>query len=131
MNAEAESLAAEDRFFDALLEGDTEVLDQVLADDFILIDVMTGSEIPKPSLLAVIGAGQLRFDIIERAGHLVRIYQTTAVITGRTRIKGKFANASFATSSRYTHVYVEQPGGWRLVAAQGTPIAAGPELPTA
>lgn len=130
MNAEAESLAAEDRFFATLLEGDTEGLDRVLADDFILIDVMTGSEIPKPSLLAVVGAGQLKFDIIERADHLVRIYQTTAVITGRTRMKGQFAGTSFATSSRYTHVYVEQQGVWRLVAAQGTQIAPGLEIPT-
>jgi ketosteroid isomerase-like protein len=130
MNAEAESLAAEDRFFATLLEGDTEGLDRVLADDFILIDVMTGSEIPKPSLLAVVGAGQLKFDIIERADHLVRIYQTTAVITGRTRMKGQFAGTSFATSSRYTHVYVEQQGEWRLVAAQGTQIAPGLEIPT-
>ncbi|MBZ5537072.1 MAG: nuclear transport factor 2 family protein [Acidobacteriia bacterium] len=131
MNAEAESLAAEDRFFGALLEGDTEALGRVLGDDFILIDVMTGSEIARPLLLAVVGAGQLRFDIIERAGHLVRVYQTTAVITGRTRIKGRFADIPFATSSRYTHVYVEQHGEWRLVAAQGTQIAPGPELPTA
>ena len=130
MNAEAESLAAEDRFFATLLEGDTEGLDRVLADDFILIDVMTGSEIPKPSLLAVVGAGQLKFDIIERADHLVRIYQTTAVITGRTRMKGQFAGTPFATSSRYTHVYVEQQGEWRLVAAQGTQIAPGLEIPT-
>jgi uncharacterized protein DUF4440 len=131
MNAEAESLAAEDRFFGALLEGDMEGLDRVLADDFILIDVMTGSEITKSSLLAVIGAGQLQFDVIERAGHLVRVYQTTAVITGRTEMKGRFGDAPFAASSRYTHVYVEQQGVWHLVAAQGTQIAPGPEQPAA
>jgi hypothetical protein len=26
--------------------------------------------------------------------------------------------------SRYTHVYVQAGGGWRLASAQGTPIAA-------
>jgi len=52
----------------------------------------------------------------------VRVYQTTAVITGRTEMSGQFGETPFATKSRYTHVYVEQQGRWRLVAAQGTKI---------
>ena len=57
----------------------------------------------------------------------VRRYQATIVITGRTRMKGRLGDAPFSASSRYTHVYVEQQGEWRLVAAQGTPILPSPE----
>jgi len=35
---------------------------------------------------------------------------------------GQFGETPFAAKSRYTHVYAEQQGRWRLVAAQGTQI---------
>jgi ketosteroid isomerase-like protein len=115
-------LAAEGLFFAALVAASTADLDRVLADDFMLIDVMRGGEIDKASLLAVVGSGQLKFLAIEPAESRVRRYQATAVITGRTRMTGRFDETPFETSSRYTHVFVEQDGRWRMVAAQGTQI---------
>jgi len=115
-------LAAERRFFAALVAANLEDLDRVLADDFVLIDVMRGDEIAKPALVAVLGSGQLRFAAIEPIETRVRRYPGTAVITGRTRMHGSFDGAPFTASSRYTHVYIEQAGRWRLVAAQGTQI---------
>jgi ketosteroid isomerase-like protein len=120
---EANPLAADDRFFAALLAADRAALARILSDDFLLIDVMTGSEIPAPALLDTIGAGLLAFEAIEPAGRLVRQYQRTAIVTGRTEMRGRFAKTPFAARSRYTHVFVEQGGQWRLVAAQGTPIS--------
>lgn len=131
MKDELDPLAAERQFFVALVEASVEALDRVLADDFILIDVMSGSEITKSSLLAVIGSGQLKFEAIEPADSLVRLYQTTAVITARTQMSGRFGETPFTVSSRYTHVYVEQQGHWRLVTAQGTQISPQPEQPAA
>jgi len=115
-------LAAERLFFAALVAADLEDLDRVLADDFVLIDVMRGDEIAKAALVAVLGSGQLRFAAIEPVESRVRRYPGTAVVTGRTRMSGTFDGAPFAASSRYTHVYVQQQGRWRLVAAQGTQI---------
>jgi hypothetical protein len=131
MNEASDPLAAEREFFTALVEAGLEALDRALADDFMLIDVMSGAEITKTSLLAVLGSGQLRFKVIEPAEQRVRLYQATAVVTGRTRMSGRFGGAPFAALSRYTHVYVEQQGRWRLVVAQGTPIASGSELSAA
>jgi len=73
-------------------------------------------------LLAAIQSSQLKFGPIEPTDVWVRVYQTTAVITGRTEMSGQFGETPFTTKSRYTHVYVEQQGRWRLVAAQGTKI---------
>ena len=114
----------EQDFFTALIGSNVEALDRVLADDFVLIDVMTGSEITKSMLLEVIGGGQLKFETIDRVEFRVRVYETAAVVNGRTEMKGSFAGATFNASSRYTHVYIEQRGHWRMVAAQGTPIAS-------
>ena len=131
MDEASDPLAAERAFFTALVEAGLEALDRVLADDFLLIDVMRGAEITRAALLAVLGSGQLRFEVIEPAEQRVRRYQATAVVTGRTRMSGQFGGTPFAALSRYTHVYVEQHGRWRLVAAQGTPIASESEQPAA
>ena len=121
---ENEVKAAEDRFFESLLLGDRSGLDRVLDDNFLLIDVMTGSEVPKAALLEVIGSRQLVFEAIARIDARVRSYDGTAVVTGQTRMNGQYGGDSFSAHSRYTHVYVRGAGGWRLVSAQGTPIAA-------
>jgi ketosteroid isomerase-like protein len=56
--------AAEDRFFGALLQGDGDVLRALLTPDFVLIDVMTGSEIPGPVLVDLVGGRQLVFEAV-------------------------------------------------------------------
>jgi hypothetical protein len=123
MNAESGPLSTEREFFTALSAARVEDLDRIIADDFILIEVVGGTEVTKSSLLAAIRSGQLKFGPIEPADVRVRVYQTTAVVTGRTQMTGQFGETPFATKSRYTHVYVEQQGRWRLVTAQGTQIA--------
>src|SRR5262249_45612493 len=116
--------AIEQEFFNALIAGNTTELASLLADDFMLIDVMSGSEVSKAALLETIGGGQLKFNQIDRLDFRVRTYSTATVITGRTEMSGTFVDQPFRASSRYTHVFVEQNGGWRMVSAQGTQIAA-------
>src|SRR5438094_474135 len=62
-------LAADKRFFNALIAGDVQALNRILADDFILIDVMSGSEITKAAFLAATGSGQVKFEAFEPAGN--------------------------------------------------------------
>lgn len=112
----------EQAFFTALIEADADRLDELLANDFLLIDVMTGSEVSKAALLETVRAGLLRFDEINRIECRVRRYGVTAVITGRTRMRGAFDGQPFCADSRYTHVLVSEGEHWRLVTAQGTPI---------
>jgi len=115
--------AVEQEFFDALVGADIASLVGILADDFLLIDVMTGSEIEKPALLEVVGGGLLKFEKIDRRHYRVRRYAATAIITGRTEMMGRFDEQPFEARSRYTHVFVDAGERWRMVTAQGTPIA--------
>jgi hypothetical protein len=124
MSPETEVKMAEGQFFDALLQGSREQLEGVLGPDFVLIDVMTGSEIPGALVVDLVGSGQLVFDSIERLEARVRRYDDTAVVTGATRMRGRYGEQGFGAHSRYTHVYVKGPDRWRLVSAQGTPILA-------
>ena len=124
MSTEHAAMTGEDAFFDALLRGDGTALKAVLTPDFLLIDVMSGSEIPGDVLIDLVGSHQLRFESVERIDSRVRQYGDTAVVTGQTRMRGGFGDQRFEAHSRYTHVYVRTEKGWRLASAQGTPIAA-------
>ena len=115
--------AVDSSFFTALVGADVAALEQILADDFILVDIMSGGEVDKRSLIAVIESGQLSFDRVDPIEARVRHYPGAAVINGRTEMSGRFENNAFSASSRYTHVYVQTDGRWRMVAAQGTRIA--------
>ena len=125
MNDDLSPLQAEQQFFDSLIPADVQRLDSILGEDFLLIDVMTGSEITKSALLAVLGSGQLKFETIDPLEQRIRTYGETAVVTGRTQMSGRFQENPFTASSRYTHVYVKAQPQWRLVSAQGTQITGG------
>jgi hypothetical protein len=125
MKNELDPLAAEQEFFGALLAGKLEVLDRLLVDEFILVDVMRGGEITKPGLLAAVASGQAKFESIEPSEARVRRFGSTAIVNGRTEMRGRVGDAAFAVRSRYTHVYVEQQGRLRLASAQGTQIVDG------
>jgi ketosteroid isomerase-like protein len=125
INALQNPLAVDNVFFAALLNADTETLDRILTDDFLLVEVMQGSEITKPVLLSAVASAQIKFHSIEPAEHRVRFYGGTAVITGSTHMKGSVGDNAFAVHSRYTHVYIWELERWRFVSAQGTPILSG------
>jgi hypothetical protein len=125
MKNELDPLAAEQEFFGALLAGKLEVLDRLLVDEFILVDVMRGGEITKAGLLAAVASGQAKFESIEPSEARVRRFGSTAIVNGRTEMRGRVGDAAFAVRSRYTHVYVEQQGRLRLASAQGTQIVDG------
>jgi ketosteroid isomerase-like protein len=123
MNTEQDPAAVDRQFFVWLTEANVRAVDRLLTDDFLLIDVMRGGEIPKSALLAAMQSGDLKFESIEPADVRLRSYPGTAIVTGRTKMRMKFQETRAEAHSRYTHVYVMVDGQWRLAAGQGTPIA--------
>ena len=119
---ETEVLSADRAFFDALLAARMPALEQLLTGDFRIIDVSSGTEADRAMLLGAIAAGQLRFEVIDLLESRTRGYGDTVIVTGRTRMQGRFQGQPFGAHSAYTHVYVRQQGRWRLASAQGTPI---------
>lgn len=122
MQTEKAAHLAEDRLFAALSEGDRESLREVLHDDCVLVDVLSGSEVPRPQLLELIGSRRLVFDSIERLDTRVRTYGSAAIVNGQTRMIGRYEGKPFRVHSAYTHVYVTDRAALRLVNAQGTPV---------
>jgi ketosteroid isomerase-like protein len=123
MNIQSDVLAADGRFFAALIAADTHALDRLLVDDFVLVDVLRGGEFSKSELVGALGMGQVRFEGVDASEARVRIYGDAAVVNGRTHMRIRMGENSVEVRSRYTHVFVRQDGEWRFVTAQGTPIA--------
>lgn len=108
-------------FLRALVSREFNSLEQILADDFILID-LSGMVVAKEEFLGSLRLGDLKFETIHAEEISLRVYGPAALVRGLTTMKGSFKSAPFAFNSRYTHTYVEQEGRWRMVAAQGTPV---------
>ena len=113
--------SVERRFFHGLLTNVDEV-DHLMANDSLLVDVLSGSEVTKSELITVLRSGHLKFEKIKSLGSRVRFYEGTALVTGSTEMSGRFGDDPFSVVSRYTHVYVRSRYRWHLVSAQGTQI---------
>ena len=60
MSEESKVLVAEENFFTSLTHSNVPTLDNILAPDFILID-LSGSVLDRVALLTVIESGELKF----------------------------------------------------------------------
>ena len=121
-----EVLACDESFFTALLTADHDLLGTILADDFLIIDVLSGQVARREELLGAISSGQLRFAEVTRYAEdrSVRLRDSAAVVAGRTRMVLSYQEDEVTAHSRYTHVYTRDSGRWRLMSAQGTPVRA-------
>jgi ketosteroid isomerase-like protein len=123
-----EVLTADRAFFAALLAGDGRALDELLGADFLIVDVAAGGVTPGADFKAAVASRQVGFLAIDTEPReaIVRFYGETAVVIGRTRMALRLPDgARIDVASRYTHVFQRaEPGGWRLVSAQGTAIPA-------
>ncbi|GAB3868834.1 hypothetical protein GCM10029964_126870 [Kibdelosporangium lantanae] len=110
-------LARDQEFFDALVAADTERLDTLLADDFLLVGIADGAVVTKKDLLDAVSSGAVVFPAIQSfpGEAVVRQIGEVAVVVGRTTM----SFTGFTAASRYTHVHT---GDGRLVSAQGTEI---------
>ena len=119
-------LACDESFFAALLAADHDRLGTILADDFVIIDVLSGQVARREELLSAISSGQLRFAEVTRYAQdrSVRLRAPAAVVTGRTRMVLCYQGDEVTVDSRYTHVHAHENGRWRLMSAQGTPMHA-------
>ncbi|MEV0201889.1 nuclear transport factor 2 family protein [Nonomuraea sp. NPDC050691] len=132
MSADRPSLLDHDRrFFEALTAAEPEVLDDLLADDFVLVSVEDGAVVSRDVLLDAITAGAVRFPAIETFPEEAIVRHLgdagdVGIVVGRTGMNFTHSDGTtFSAGSRYTHVYIAaSPTAWRLVSAQGTPVKA-------
>jgi uncharacterized protein (TIGR02246 family) len=112
--------AIEQGIAQAVLSRDIEHIDKLFDPDFAYTGVH-GERKTKAEVLAEIKAGEIKFDVLKFESVEVRLHCTTAVVTGRATTTGTTPQGTISGIVRYTRVYVQKDGQWKLVAFQGTP----------
>jgi ketosteroid isomerase-like protein len=107
---------------EAIKNRDREVLDQLLADDFIFTDDEGNVYDKAEYISAVMELIRVTSYTVDQT--TVREYGDISIVAGRwtgtQTIEGKDASGAF----RFTDTFVRRPGGWQGVASQDTRIAA-------
>ena len=98
----------------AQIHADAAALDRLYADDFIGVGP-SGTVRTKPQVIADFTSGTLKFQSITTDDVQVRVYENTAVETGRSTMKGEDKGKTVPQDTRFTRVWVKQQGHWRLV----------------
>ncbi len=105
----------------AIVRKDVAAIAANMADDFRNIR-SNGSVVDKDTFLRDITAPELVIDPYTVEDFDVRVYGDTALLSGRTRMTGRYSGAPFVAHYRYIDVYVRRGGVWRVVSVQTTSI---------
>jgi hypothetical protein len=108
-------------FFNALLEENSGVLNNVLADDFSMVS-FDGQPIDRHTLSEAVTQGYLTIDTGMLSGARVRTYGEVGIATGLWNVKGRIETSSFQNQVAYTVVSVKSAGIWKVTNVQLTPI---------
>ncbi|MFD1501862.1 nuclear transport factor 2 family protein, partial [Streptosporangium lutulentum] len=96
-------------FFDALVAADLSCLDDLLADDFVMVAIDNGATVTRADLLGLMSSGTVRFPAVQSFPDeaVVRRIGDVGIVVGRTGMNFTGADgAVFTAGSRYTHVFV-------------------------
>ena len=103
----------------AFAEGDVEVLDRIMANDFAFTYPLEGDD--KSQFISDVVSGAVKIEYLDRDHVNVAVYGSTAVLTCRDNAKWNYHGREIAGYYKTLHVYAERDGCWQLVAVQACP----------
>ena len=106
----------------AILHGDTAALDRMSSADYTVIN-LRGELLNKTQIVNGFKSGAIKYDSRELSDLNVRVYGSTAVVTGRVIQKAMENGKDTSGEHRFTWVLVKEKGSWVSVAVQTTTIA--------
>jgi ketosteroid isomerase-like protein len=106
----------------AIVKGDVATLEKQTSDDYSLIN-MNGQMSGKAQMVTAFKTGQSKLTSDELSDMKVRVYGSTAVITGKADVKGMLGGKDATGQIMFTRVYVKTGGQWQSVAFQQTRIS--------
>lgn len=110
---------AEARRVRALVTADYAALELLLADDLTYTHSNARVD-SKAAYLAPLLSGRTRYTSLQPEDIQVRSYGTTAIVTGTMRSVALVAGKESRVHMRFTSVWVEREGRWRMAAWQST-----------
>ena len=114
--------AQADRWDKAIVAKDRAAIEANMADDFRQIDG-AGNVETKASFVRDLMAPELQIDPYTVEDFDVRLYGDVALLSGRTRMTGRYDGKSLVAHYRYIDVYVRRGGAWQVVSVQISRLA--------
>lgn len=106
----------------AQLSNNVSEVDRLLADDYLGISA-NGTLETKADELTRRRSGTLRITQLDLSDIKVRIYGDTAVVTSKADLVGKNGDRDISGRFRYTRVYSNRDGQWRIVSFEASRIS--------
>ena len=120
-SAEDEIKNLEEMRNQAILHGDVAALDRMTSDDYTF-STLKGEMRTKSDILKGFASGSFHYESRQISDLKVRVYGSTAVVTGRSVQKGTENGKDYSGDYWFTRVYVKQKDRWLTVALQTTLI---------
>jgi ketosteroid isomerase-like protein len=117
----AKLAAQADAWDKAIVRKDRAAVAANMSDDFRQID-KAGNVETRASFLEGVLSPDLEIDPYTVEDFEVRVYGDVALLSGRTRMTGRFRKKPFTSHYRYIDVYVRGRDGWKIVSVQISPI---------
>lgn len=117
----AQFKAQADRWDRAILAKDRAAIEANMAEDFRQIDARGNVE-TKAGFVDDLVSPDLQLDPYTVEDFEVRVYGDTALLSGRTRMTGRYQGRAFNTHYRYIDIYVRRGGAWKIVSVQISPM---------
>jgi hypothetical protein len=118
-NAQKEIKDLERSRYEAILRGDSALIERTTADDFTLTKA-DGTVATKADLVNALKSGSVKYQTVDESELQVRLYGNTAVVTGRSTANA--ARGVITGDLRFTRVYVHHNGVWQVVSSQQTSV---------
>lgn len=109
--------AQAERWDQAIVRKDRAAIEANMADDFRQIDG-AGNVETKTSFVADLLSPALQIDPYTVDDFEVRLYGEVALLSGRTRMSGRYEGKAFSSHYRYIDIYVRRDGVWKIVSVQ-------------
>ncbi len=110
-----------DDWVKALVRADAGTLDRIMAHDFLFAYPMEGDD--KEQFIGDVVSGDVRVEFLSRENVGVRIWGSTAVLTGKDSAKWSYKGRDFSGHYKVIYVFSLRYDRWQLVSVQACPIA--------
>lgn len=110
---------------EAFEQKDLPALNRLMADEYILTDPL-GTVRTKAESLAALETNEVKFESTKSDNVNVCINGDTAVVTGRSKFRGRYKGWSMAGEYQYTDVLVKRRGMWQAIGSHITALGTGP-----
>ena len=123
MDSKTELLSIFEKFKQALFHCDSAALRQMIAEDYQGFDPQ-GQPQGRNMILETYRPGGVKLDAYDVEELEARVIERVGIITGKGRIRGKYASHDFEHLVRFVDLYVQRGGQWQLYYSQVTPMKA-------